>query len=279
MELETDAPVFDPRTVTLMDFDLPLDGLAAREPGLDRRTAGFAYVLPETSHRALVELTFLSAAPFAETTYREALARYLAERHGARRWHELRVERGRIPMDADVGRGADAGANSVTRIGTPGGAVRASSGYAFAGIQRWVRRFVAARANARRARSTGTPRAHVTTPRRATRGVPGSPWTPAARGMDRLFPATIERHPESAPDCFHALFERAAPDALLRFLCDRASLGDRLRVAAALPKAPFARTLLAGVTGLPARVSGDGIATAPDAKLPLGREAREGVGE
>ena len=57
--------------------------------------------------------------------------------------------------------------------------------------------------------------------------------------MDRLFLAFLRRHPERMPALFLRMFERVAPDVLVRFLSDRASLRDAAQVAAALPVLPM----------------------------------------
>jgi hypothetical protein len=63
--------------------------------------------------------------------------------------------------------------------------------------------------------------------------------------MDRIFLAVLERRPESAGAIFARLFERADPDALVRFLMEAGDARDALVVARALPTWRFLRTALA----------------------------------
>jgi lycopene beta-cyclase len=201
--VETPTPCFDPAVVTLMDFDVPQHG------GIH-----FFYVLPQSDRHALVEATFLSERPFAEATYLEAIERYLAERHGALRFRELDRERGVIPMCAT--RTPARASRRVYRIGTAGGLVRPSTGYAFLAIQRWTA------ALAEGLLREELPAAPEPRPR-------------ITRILDSIFLSYLRRHPERGAGAFAALFARTPPDALVRFLTDRATPADRLAVMGALP--------------------------------------------
>ncbi len=130
LHVRTEQPAFDPGVVTLMDFDVD-----------QTRGIHFFYVLPYDRDRALVEATFLSPEPLPEEHYLEAIDRYLAERHGVRAYKTEDRERGVIPMSA---RRPPAAIGRIVPIGTLGGLVRPSTGYAFLAIQRFSRAFAAA---------------------------------------------------------------------------------------------------------------------------------------
>lgn len=208
--LQVEAPnaCFDPEVVTLMDFDVPQRG------GIH-----FFYVLPQTRHQALVEATFLSDQPFPEPVYLDAIERYLHERHGVTGFRELDRERGAIPM-SPVGIDARAG-ERVYRIGTAGGLVRPSTGYAFLAIQRFTSAF------AEQLRREALPD-------------PPEPRAWATRALDAIFLSFLRRHPEQGPSIFAALFDRTSPDTLVRFLADVPTARDRLAVMRALPVRAFA---------------------------------------
>ena len=64
------------------------------------------------------------------------------------------------------------------------------------------------------------------------------------RTMDALFLMLVRAYPQAAPDLFVALFCNTKPQSVIRFLSDRASLADYLRVVAALFPGPLLRALL-----------------------------------
>ncbi|HYY09376.1 MAG TPA: lycopene cyclase family protein, partial [Kineosporiaceae bacterium] len=119
----TDA--FDPTAPVFMDFSVP-------QPG---RGVAFGYVLPDDARTALVEYTEFTRARLTDAAYEKALAGYLDARYGAAGGYEVtEVEDGAIPMTDAVH--AQWAGHRVLRLGTAGGATRASTGYTFAAMQR-----------------------------------------------------------------------------------------------------------------------------------------------
>ncbi len=212
IEVETSEPCFDPRTVTLMDFDVS-----------QQRGIHFSYVLPYSPTRALVESTYFSPSPFDAATYRDDVGRYLGERFGVTRWETLREERGVIPMHVGA-RPTSRGSRTsrIVPIGSRGGLVRPSTGYAFLAIHEWSRQL------ARTLDSTGRP-AHE------------APYGGSMRWMDSVFLGVLRRNPEQAPELFWRLFERVETDRLVRFLFDGGNLSDRRAVIGGFPTHPIAR--------------------------------------
>jgi len=209
VRVRTEQPCFDPHVVTLMDFDVPQD------LGIH-----FFYVLPADPCTALVEATFLSPRPFDAETYRAAIDRYLEVRHGVRKAEVLEEERGVIPMSA--ARPRTRISPRVLRLGTGGGLVRPSTGYAFLAMQRFARRLAD----------------------RLQQGRPGPPPVRdrALRAMDAVFLHHLRSHPAQAPELFERLFARVEPETLVRFLGDEPGLRDRVAVVRAMPFLPFVRS-------------------------------------
>ncbi|GMV44163.1 MAG: lycopene cyclase [Myxococcales bacterium] len=211
--VRTEEPIFDPSTVTLMDFDLPLRG------------AHFMYALPFDEHTALVEDTWMTATPGA--SYDQHMDEWL-RRAGASRWEVLGEERGVLPMTTE--RLAPPGLR-VVPIGLRGGAARPSTGYAFLAIQRTA-------AELARQVLSGTAHPRVEAHSRTT------------ERLDRIFLDHLARSPDGAPDLFLSLFSKAPADAVVRFLSEVGTPSDVLAVMRACPSLPFARAALRQLPGL-----------------------------
>jgi len=210
-EVEVDRPLFTPGRATLMDFRTEQAG-----------ELRFVYVLPFDARRALVEHTSIGTAPVPAEERRAALAAWLGERLGARAWEVGHEERGRLPMDAGGPPGpAEPG---IVRVGVAGGAVRASSGYAFARIQRRA--------------------AHVAAAVAAGRPVPPPAGPPRRAWLDRVFLRALADRPQDFPEHFRRLVARTPPEAFARFMTDASTPADEARIVAALPPAPFAAAAL-----------------------------------
>ena len=208
-EIETEVPAFDPTTVTLFDLRTPQRG------GIT-----FFYLLPFSQHRALVEYTLFSPAPLPQQDYEDALRAYLQERLGLGSYRLLEVERGVIPMTDHpfprrLGR-------RVMAVGTRGGRVKPSTGYAFARIQRDSARIVDSLLR------TGSPFA-----------VPADPLR--HRFHDAVLLELLAGEPEWGKPAFEAIFRRNPIQPVLRFLDDRSSVTDDLGVITACAPWPFLR--------------------------------------
>ena len=206
--VEMEAATFPEDTVTLMDFDVD------QKEGLH-----FMYVLPLSDRRALVEATFMTPEPPTELSYESRITTYLRARWYRPRFRTLHREAGCIPMDGRCY--ARRPAPGIWRIGTAGGVVKPSTGYAFDAIQRDTARMV-------EAYESGA-------------AEPPPVRSSAVWRLDRIFLGFLARHPEAGPLLFRDMFARVTPERLVRFLCERATWRDRLAVMRAMPRLRFAR--------------------------------------
>lgn len=208
LELHSPEARIDTGTVTLMDFQ------CAGPEGIR-----FFYILPLDPHTALVEDTWLipcgKTPSFSDSDILAHASKHLCAKH----WQILHSEEGDLPMGHFPS--ASENATRILPWGTPAGAVRASSGYAYSRIQR-----------ASAAMATHWARHQRPDPR--TRHE-----SPLLSWMDRVFLRVMSRQPARIPECFHSLFARVPPEALIRFLESRPRLSDILQVMRALPPAPF----------------------------------------
>ncbi len=210
MEIETDRPCFDPSTVGLMEFG------PASDDGIT-----FLYTLPFSETRALLELTRMAPdRGLAEDG--GALLAMLGNTFGA--FHVVREESGCLPMHPAL---PARPVRRVLRLGTPAGALRASTGYGFGTIQ--------AQALALSGLLLADMDAAI-----GWRAAPPPGWM---RFMDRLFLRVLRAHPEVGPKLLTTLFQRCPSTPLIRFLGGTAGLLDGGLVALSMPKLPFLREL------------------------------------
>jgi lycopene beta-cyclase len=195
-------PVFEVGTATLMDFDV------SQAHGLH-----FIYVLPFDAYTALVESTFFTEDLLPEAVYEEAIETWLARRRPGAVFQTISRESGVIPMTTVPFNAWPS--PRIVRIGTAGGHVKPSSGYAFLAVQRFVAEFAPRVVAALRTGGCAEPPA-VRSPRTVV--------------LDSIFLSYLRRLPARAPDTFYRLFERVPPGVLARFLSDTGTLADDLTV-------------------------------------------------
>lgn len=215
-EIETDTDVFDPTTVTLMDFA----PAAVSQPASG--DIHFFYVLPFSPRHALVETTHFSPQVSDQDSYTRELRDYLQSRFGLQQWQIRHREQGVIPMPKqtlDLARRRHA---NIIPMGLHSDTAKASTGYCYPHAQRQALRHVAALFARQDA---------LAVPARSKL----SCW------FDGVFIDFLEQHPELAGEVFLRLFTAVPSDALIRFLSDRARPDDYLRVMTALPKRLFIR--------------------------------------
>lgn len=211
LELHSPAARLDTGTVTLMDFQ------SAGPAGVR-----FFYVLPLDAHTALVEDTWLVPSGQSPDFSDAEILAYAATHLGSAAWQIRHREEGRLPMGLSPSTPSAAGLkNRVILWGTPAGAIRPSSGYAFSRIQRASTRMAQAW------RDDGRPAAQ------------SAHHSPLLAWMDRVFLRAMTRRPERVPEYFTRLFNRVPPDALVRFLESEPRPADILQVMSVLPPAPF----------------------------------------
>jgi lycopene beta-cyclase len=209
-EIETDHDVFNPDVMEFMDFRGP-----------QHHEARFIYVLPFGPRWALVEYTLFSGEVLAKAEYEAHILDYLQNTLGLAS-HQYRItaeEIGAIPM-TDHPLPARAGAH-VINLGTRAGRAKPSTGYAFQRIQTQSARLVAALV------TTGHPPADPT----------GDQWQ--FHWFDTLLLDIMQRQGETTRDLFAQLFRRNPVERVLRFLDEKTSWADNLRIMNSVSARPF----------------------------------------
>ena len=211
--IETPVPAFDPSAMTFMDYRLEQHG-ATR----------FVYVLPFSETRALIEFTVFSPTLCTPEEYEAELHRYITDILKINDFEVLEEEFGVIPMtDLPL---LPKGKGRMINIGTAGGFVKASSGYAFLRTQRKLRALV---------------------DDWEKNGVPNAGLSSSSRGfrvLDSIMLRVLRDGAVSGKDFFSLLFKKLPAPLVFRFLDEDASLADVLRVLSAPPTWPFLKTAL-----------------------------------
>lgn len=214
--VRTEDAAFDPAVADLMDFRTP-------QPA---HGLSFGYVLPLGPRHALVEYTEFSAAALDTARYDAALRHYTDDVLKLGRIEVTAVEQGVIPMTD--GRFSPRAGRSVFRIGTAGGATRASTGYTFAAVQRQTQAVADALLSGGRARRAP---------------VPPSPHSRRSRAMDAVMLRALDTGRVDGADFFTGLFRRVPTERLLRFLDGRSRPGEDFLIGLSTPVAPMLRTV------------------------------------
>ncbi len=205
--IETENPEFDPEALTLFDLRIDQDG-AFR----------FMYILPFSANEALVEYTFFSTDLLTREEYVEGLKKYLSTYLHGVPFRIVEEESGIIPMtDQPFPR---RGGKRIMRIGTKGGRVKGSTGFAF------FRTISDASAIVESLKSYGHPYNVPAVARRY-------------HTFDAMLLSILDRIPDRGRDIFVDLFEKNPLPRIWRFLDETGNLKENLALMASVPWIPF----------------------------------------
>jgi lycopene beta-cyclase len=216
--IETAGNVFDPETATYMDFRI------AQTHG-----TSFAYVLPFTANKALVEYTLLTPEILNENAYQEGIKNYIQQFLKIGTYTILEEEHGVIPM-TDYSFIRNEG--RIHYIGTAGGNTRGSSGYTFAFIQKHC----AALAEAL-AKNEG--------PETVKKTISNT-----AKYFDSILLAVLDQPGVSGQQVFCSILKKRKLTRLLSFLDDEGRIRNELAIILAAPKWPFIKAAFRKIFGI-----------------------------
>ncbi|MCB7480966.1 lycopene cyclase family protein [Christiangramia sediminis] len=116
--IQTDKDHFDPEVFTMMDYRIKHE-----------ESTCFTYILPLSKNKALIEFTFFTPFLTEDVVYDRKLEEYIRTILKIKDYKIIDSEKGIIPMTDYPFHKFNT--KYVTRIGTAGGWVKASSGYSF----------------------------------------------------------------------------------------------------------------------------------------------------
>lgn len=214
-EISTPQPSFDPDVPIMMDYRVAQTGLGVR----------FSYVLPVDEKRAFVEYTVFSDKLLEPAEYDRELHTYIRDVLNIQDFEIHHEEFGVIPMTDEL---PETPRDSrVIRIGTSGGYVKASSGYAFKRTQ-WLTQELVSQI--------------------LTTGEPSPPKATLHSWFKRLMDSTLlnvllrERH--SGEVIFTHLYKKNLTPKLLTFMDGKASFADELRIMSTVPLWAFTKGMV-----------------------------------
>lgn len=211
-EIETEAAAFNPRTATFLDFRTP-----------QQKEARFFYVLPFAERHALVEYVVCTATGQSREEQERALGDYLEGVLGIKAFRILAKEGGASPLtDQPFPRRSG---RRIMTIGTAGGRIKPSSGFAFWRIQQ-------------------DSAAIVQSLLRVGHPFDVPPDSRRYRLYDSILLQVMYRHGERIKPIFTALFKKNPIQRVLRFLDETASPWEELLLMGSLPPQMFVRPLL-----------------------------------
>jgi lycopene beta-cyclase len=210
-EIETPEKAFNPRVATFLDFRTP------QEQGMH-----FFYVLPLSERHALVESVLCTTVPVSWKYCQQALHHYLATTLGIKAYSTRREEQGISPLTdwpfpRQIG-------ERIMAIGTQGGRVKPSTGYAFLRMQQDACAIV------RSLLEAGHPFSVPNSPRRY-------------RFFDSVMLEIMTQHAERIEPIFTALFKRNPVERIFRFLDEVALPWENCLMLPSLPPQLLWQTL------------------------------------
>ncbi|WP_428662792.1 lycopene cyclase family protein [Runella sp.] len=214
-EIVTDKPVFDPACPTMMDYRVEQQGVGVR----------FMYILPESPTRAMIEFTVFSDSLLSPTDYDVELHRYIRDFLKIENFSIEHEEFGVIPM-TDEPTPQHIGEH-VIRIGTAGGYVKASTGYAFQRTQRFTQELV------RNLVTVGKPLHEPKKFRQRFKEL-----------LDSTMLNVLLKNRASGKDIFTALYKKNPTPRLFAFLDEDTTFREDLRIMATVPLGAFTLGLL-----------------------------------
>jgi lycopene beta-cyclase len=190
----------------------------------------FAYILPFSARKALIEFTIFSDNLLPRDEYEFYLRKYISEILRIENYKILETEAGVIPMSDEPHEQNPAA--KIIRIGTAGGYVKPSTGYSFQRTQRRLREIV------EKLQITNYELRIAENQKSKIKNQKWKEYLDSAL----LNVLLTKKHP--AADVFTRLFSRNEPAQILKFLDEDTSFKDDLRVMRSVPLSPFAKAAL-----------------------------------
>jgi lycopene beta-cyclase len=209
--IEFENEVFDDSCARWMDFNVDQQNATA-----------FMYVLPISHQKALVEYTVFSRSLLEKATYDIVIHSYLAKYYAKQSFIILHEEYGAIPMTQNSFTSNQT--SGYIPIGTIGGAVKASTGFAFKSIQQQTRKIAKALSKGEQ------PNAVVKKTRYSF--------------YDAVLLDILFHHKMAGAEIFTRIFSKNKASTVFRFLSNTSTIFDDIKIMITLPTRLFLFTAI-----------------------------------
>ncbi|MFN0204307.1 MAG: lycopene cyclase family protein [Bacteroidia bacterium] len=210
--IEVGEERFEENKATFMDFSIPQEN-----------ETRFVYVLPRDKRTALVEYTVFSNQLISSEEYDKLIQYYLKTHLQITDYQILHTEMGVIPMTNYPFHTHDK--KRIFYIGTAGGQVKASSGFAFQRIQKAMKKV------AEQLEKGEMPR------KKQDFRFQKYAW------FDTLLLNVMLNHRFPSDKIFHFLFKNNPPQRVLAFLNEETTIIEDLKIMNSVPSMPFIRAI------------------------------------
>jgi lycopene beta-cyclase len=215
--VEAEKSVFNPNEPTLFDFRVE-----------QKDECRFAYILPFSETKALIEFTVFSDNILEPNEYDFYLREYIREVLRIEKYEILEAETGVIPMSDEPHE--ERPASQIFRIGTAGGYVKSSTGYSFQRTQRRLQKLVE---NLEIQDSRFKIQdAKIQNPKSKIKN-----WKSC---LDSVLLNVLLTKKHAADDVFTRLFSKNKTAQVLKFLDEDTSVAEDFAIMRTVPLAPFA---------------------------------------
>lgn len=208
--IESDELQLDTQSFTMMDFSLKYKDHCC-----------FTYVLPYSETKALVEFTFFSPDLVEDHVYDKLLQQYISKELNLTEYTILEIEQGNIPMSSFPFENENT--DRYTKIGTAGGWVKASSGYSFKNTEQKIKQLVK----------------NLKSQQRPDKGL----FKQRFKHYDRLLLRILHEENNLGNEIFKEMYERNSIAQIFKFLDEKTTFIEELRIINKFNKAPFLRSL------------------------------------
>ncbi len=209
--INTEKEVFTPEKFCMMDYSIG-----------DKTKTCFMYVLPFTKRKGFVEFTYFSPNLVDDDVYDEYIKRYLSEKLGVENYTISETEKGIIPMSSYPFYKQNF--SNITKIGTAGGWVKASTGYSFKNAERFALKIV------ENIKSNKNPHHHLHQKR--------------FKHYDKLFLDVLLNYNAYGEKLFYKMYKRNRIKDIFKFLNDESHFAQELRIIISMTSHHFIKALL-----------------------------------
>ncbi len=208
--IKSKEAIFNASMATFMDFSIE-----------QNNNTRFMYVLPFSSHEALVEYTLFSEKLLPVVEYENAIREYLSQKLDCGAFEILEKEKGSIPMTCY--KFQEQNTKRIQHIGTAGGWTKPSTGYTFHNTAKKTKRLVQLLKEGKTITTLSSKRKF---------------WFYDLLLLDILF-----KHNSKGQYIFETLFKKRSPQLIFKFLDEETSLWEDLKIISGCPKMDFIKAL------------------------------------